>query len=219
MEALQRAMSKIPVWIVDDNQGFCLILGESLNQSDTVECTRTFHFAKTALNTLATDLPRPRVILLDVKMPRMTGLDAISTIKRIDPDIQVIMLTSHDLDDNIRTAMNRGASGYLLKSSTPEEIVHAIENVEKGGLPLDPLVTKKIMHAFLGQNEENPYKLTRREKHILEYVAVGQTSMEIAANLKLSIYTIETHLKNIFEKLKVHSRHALVTKANKERLI
>ena len=75
------------------------------------------------------------------------------------------------------------------------------------------------MHAYLGQNEENPYKLTRRERHILECVSVGQTSMEIAANLKLSVYTIETHLKNIYQKLNVHSRHALVTKANKERLI
>ncbi len=210
---------KISVWVIDDNQGFCFILAESLNQSDSVECTKTYHFAKTALQALVTELPRPRVILLDIKMPRMSGLDAISSIKRIDPDVQVLMLTSHDLDENIRTAMNRGASGYLLKSSTPEEIIQAIENVERGGTPLDPMVTKRIMHVFLGQNEENPYRLTRRERDILHYIATGQTSLEMATSLRLSIYTVETHVKNIYQKLNVHSRHALVTKANKERLI
>jgi DNA-binding NarL/FixJ family response regulator len=171
------------------------------------------------MQTLMTELPRPRVILLDIKMPQMSGLDAIATIKRLDPDIRIIMLTSHDLDENIRTAMNRGASGYLLKSSTPEEIIHAIENVEKGGTPLDPMVTKRIMHVFLGQNEENPYHLTRRERLILQSVAAGETTLEIATELKLSIYTVETHVKNIYQKLNVHSRQELVTKANKERLI
>ena len=219
MESTSSTNGKIPVWIIDDNQGFCFILAESLNQSDSVECVKTFHFARTALQTLPTEVPRPRVILLDIKMPQMSGLDAISSIKRIDPDIRILMLTSHDLDENIRTAMNRGASGYLLKSSTPEEIIQAIENVEKGGTPLDPMVTKRIMHVFLGQNDENPYHLTRRERLILHSISSGQTTLEIATSLKLSLYTIETHVKNIYQKLNVHSRQALVTKANRERLI
>jgi DNA-binding NarL/FixJ family response regulator len=219
MESTSSANGRIPVWIIDDNQAFCFILAESLNQSDSVECIKTFQFVRSALQSIPTEIPRPRVILLDIKMPQMSGLDAIATIKRLDPDIRIIMLTSHDLDENIRTAMNRGASGYLLKSSTPEEIIHAIENVEKGGTPLDPMVTKRIMHVFLGQNEENPYHLTRRERLILHSVAAGETTLEIATELKLSIYTVETHVKNIYQKLNVHSRQALVTKANKERLI
>jgi DNA-binding NarL/FixJ family response regulator len=219
MEYEMSKNGKIPVWIIDDNQGFCLILSESLKQSDTVECTKFFHACKPALQVLPTEVPRPRVILLDIKMPRMSGLDAIGAFKRIDPEIHILMLTSHDLDENIRTAMNRGASGYLLKSSTMADIIQAIENVERGGIPLDPMVTKRIMHAFLGENEENPYRLTRRERDILNCVAAGQTSIEVAQSLSLSFYTVETHVKNIFQKLNVHSRHALVTKANKERLI
>ena len=213
------ARPRIPVWVIDDNKGFCFILSESLNESGTVECTKFFHSVKPALQTLAAELPRPGVVLLDIKMPRTSGLDAITSIKKIDPEIRVVMLTSHDLDENIRTAMNRGASGYLLKSSTTDDIIQAIENVQKGGTPLDPMVTKKIMHVFLGQNDENPYRLTRRERDILHFVATGQTALEMAVSLKLSIYTIETHVKNIYQKLNVHSRHALVTKANKERLI
>ena len=146
---------RVPVWIIDDNKGFCLILSEALNQSETIECQKYFHSCKSALQALTTEDALPSVILLDIKMPRMSGLDAISTIKRITPATQIIMLTSFDLDENIRTAINRGASGYLLKSSTPGEIITAVEKVQKGGSPLDPMLTKRVMEMFLGRAEEN----------------------------------------------------------------
>jgi DNA-binding NarL/FixJ family response regulator len=152
-------------------------------------------------------------------MPRMSGLDAITSIRKITPATHIIMLTSYDLDMNIRTAMNRGASGYLLKSSTPADIINAIEKVQIGGSPLDAMITQRVMKAFLGENDEDPYQLTKREKDILRFVAGGLTTLELAHKLNLSYYTVDTHLKNIFQKLNVHNRHGLVTKANKERLI
>lgn len=219
MATTQDASDRIPVWIVDDNPGFCLILSEALNQSNTVVCQKFFHTCRTALQALSEADSPPSVILLDIKMPRVSGLDAITSIREITPATHIIMLTSFDLDKNIRTAMNRGASGYLLKSSRPADIVNAIEKVQSGGSPLDAMVTQRVMKAFLGENDEDPYQLTKREKDILRSVAGGLTTMEAAHQLNLSYYTVDTHLKNIFQKLNVHNRHGLVTKANKERLI
>jgi DNA-binding NarL/FixJ family response regulator len=211
--------NRIPVWIIDDNRGFCFILSQALNVSNSIECLKCFHSCRTALQALLTEDSPPSVILLDIKMPRMSGLDAIASIKKITPATQIIMLTSYDLDENIRTAMNRGASGYLLKSSTPVEIVNAIEGVQKGGSPIDPMITKKIMRAFLGSSEEDEYHLTRREKDILRFMSSDLTTHEVAQKLNLSHYTVDTHLKNIYQKLNVHNRHGMVTKAVKERLI
>jgi len=219
MDSTQSVMNRIPVWVVDDNRGFCLILSEALNQSETVECQKCFHSCKSAIQALTTEDSPPTAILLDIKMPRMSGLDAIATIKRITPATQIIMLTSYDLDENIRTAMNRGAAGFLLKSSTPADIISAIEKVQQGGSPLDPMITKRVMGAFLGETEENRYRLTRREKDIVRCVAGGLTTLQVAEHLNLSYYTVDTHLKNIFQKLEVHNRHGLVTKAHKERLV
>jgi len=219
MTSTRDEQNRIPIWIIDDNKGFCLILSEALNQSDSVECQKRFHSCRSAIQALTTEDSPPSVILLDIKMPRMSGLDAITTIKTITPSTQIIMLTSYDLDENIRIPMNRGAAGYLLKSSTPAEIISAIEKVQKGGSPLDPMITKRIMGAFLGQTEENRYHLTRREKDILQCVAGGLTTLEVSRKLNLSYYTVDTHLKNIFQKLDVHNRHGLVTKAHKERLV
>jgi DNA-binding NarL/FixJ family response regulator len=219
MENAGGAQGRIPVWIIDDNKGFCLVLSQSLNVSETVECQKCFHTSKTAMQALLTEDSPPSVILLDIKMPRSSGLDAIPFIKRVTPATHIIMLTSFDLDENIRTAMNRGASGYLLKSSTPVQIVSAIEGVLQGGAPMDPMITKRLMRAFLGSSDEEKFQLTRREKDIVRFMSSDLTTNEVAQRLNLSHYTVATHLKNIYQKLDVHNRHGMVTKAAKERMI
>jgi DNA-binding NarL/FixJ family response regulator len=219
MGPLRTEDDRITVWIIDDNKGFSLVLSEALNQSETVVCTKCFTTCRTAIAALSAEESPPSVILLDIKMPRMSGLDAISMMLGISPATHIIMLTSFDLDEHIRTAMNRGAAGYLLKASSPTDIISAIEKVQKGGAPLDAMITQRVMKAFLGQNNESSYNLTRREQDILRHVASGLTTLETAHNLNLSYYTVDTHLKNIFQKLDVHNRHGLVIKANKERLI
>ena len=219
MNSSQNKSSRIPVWIIDDNREFCFILSEALNLSGTIECQKCFHSCRSALQGLMTDDSPPSIILLDIKMPKMSGLDAITSIKSITPATQVIMLTSYDLDENIRTAMNRGASGYLLKSCTPVEIIDAIEKAQKGDSPIDMTITKRVMDAFLRQSSDNRYSLTSREKDILQYLASDLTVQDVASKLNLSYFTVDTHIKNIYEKLNVHNRQGLVTKASKERLI
>ena len=219
MNSSQSKNSRISVWIIDDNREFCFILSEALNLSGTIECQKCFHTCKSALQGLMTEDSPPSIILLDIKMPKMSGLDAITSIKSITPATQIIMLTSYDLDENIRTAMNRGATGYLLKSCAPIEIINAIEKAQKGDSPIDTMITKRVMDAFLRQSPENRYSLTSREKDILQYLASDLTVQEVASKLNLSYFTVDTHIKNIYQKLNVHNRQGLVTKASKERLI
>ncbi len=211
---------KISTWIVDDNKNFCLVLAANLNKSTTVDCQRFYLSSKTLLREFAEEASPPSVILLDIKMPAMNGLDAIVPIKEISPATHILMLTSYDLDDNIRTAMKRGASGYLLKTASPDEIVRAIESVQQGGVPLDSSITKKIMAAYVGwEDTQNTQDLSPREKDVLKLVTEGMNNTEIAHKLCISRYTVETHLRNIFHKLDIHSRQKLVVKAIQNRII
>ncbi len=215
-----KSLEKIPVWIIDDNKNFCLVLAANLNRSATVVCQKYYDSCTVALKDLEIENSPPSVILLDIKMPAMNGLDAIAPIKNLTPATNIIMLTSYDLDENIRVAMKRGASGYLLKTSSPEEIIRAIESVLQGGLPIDPSIARKMMDAYLGwEDEENRYKLSVREKEVIKLVTEGLNNIEVAKRLFISRFTVETHLKNIFHKLDIHSRQKLVVKALKDRII
>jgi DNA-binding NarL/FixJ family response regulator len=160
------------------------------------------------------------VILLDIKMPAMNGLDAIAPIKKLSPAINIIMLTSYDLDENIRTAMKRGASGYLLKTSSPGDVVKAIEKAQMGEMPLDPSITKKMLDAYVGwEDKENRYNLSPREKEVLRLITQGFGNAEISEKLFISPFTVETHIRNIFHKLDVHDRQKLVVKAFRDRIV
>jgi DNA-binding NarL/FixJ family response regulator len=215
----RRGKDRIPVWIVDDNRSFCFLLSEALNQSKIVECRRFFHSCQTAIDALIKGNKGPGAILLDIKMPGMSGLQAIAKMRELSPETRIIMLTSYDADENIRIAINRGASGYLLKTSTPTEIVSAILNAEKGGAALDAMITKRMLEVYLGQNQSNPYHLTKREQDVLRCAADGLTVQAMADRLSLSFFTVENHLRSIHRKFHVHNRQSLIIKAMKERLI
>lgn len=219
MSSHRKRKDRIPVWLVDDNRNFCIVLSEILNESKSVECLQCFHSCKPAIGALARSEAPPSVILLDIMMPKMSGLDAIARLKHSSPATQIIMLTSHDLDDNIRIAVERGATGYLLKTSKPQQIISAIEEAQQGAVMLDSVITKRIVEDFLRQRKKDPYHLTRREKDILQRIATGRSTLQIAEAMNLSYYTIDTHLKNIFQKMRVHTRHGLVAKAAREQLI
>jgi len=216
----QEALDRISTWIVDDNKNFCLVLAANLNKSRSVDCQKFYLSCKTLLRDLEIQEFPPSVILLDIKMPAMNGLDAIVPIKTFSPGTNIIMLTSYDVDENIRSAIKRGASGYLLKTSSPQEIVRAIESVQQGGLPLDRAITKKMISAYVGwENTENRYNLSAREKDVLKLVTQGMANEEIAQKLFISRFTVETHLRNIFHKLDVHTRQKLAAQATKNRIV
>ena len=210
---------RIPIWVVDDNKNFCYLVSEALNGGKIVACRRSFHSCASAIDALVKEDCPPAVILLDIKMPKMSGLDAVAKMREISPETKVIMLTSFDSDENIRVAIRQGASGYLLKTSSPTEIESAVMKAQKGGAALDAMIAKRVLQVYLGQNEANPYHLTKREQDVLRFTATGLTVKEMAERLNLSFFTVENHLRSIHRKFHVHNRQSLILKASKERLI
>jgi len=161
------------------------------------------------------------VILLDISLPGLSGLEAIPIFKQRNPEQKIIMLTILEDDYHIFEAIKNGADGYILKKSSPHKILDAIQQVYEGGAALTPMVAKQVMAFFkpLPVKPESPSHLTQREKEILTLIAQGMTNDSMAEKLFISAQTVRNHIKNIYEKLQVHSRAQVVIKAFKEKLI
>lgn len=212
---------KSTVWIVDDNISYCIVLSESLKLNKKIIAKDYFHSIKEVVKALQKAKQHPDVILLDIKMPVTSGIVGLPKILKCSPETKILMLTSHDDEQEIQESLKNGASGYLLKSSTAVDITRAIEKVVEGGSPLDPMITKKIIGMFMSGNFSSGEELhlTKRETEVIKFIIKGMSSEKIASVMGLSYYTITTHLKNIYKKLHVHSRHTLVAKAYKEGII
>jgi len=219
---LERETARIPVWLVDDNKHYSTTVSSVLNESSEVECTRTFLRCEDAIEALQQGEEPPGVILLDVQLPGMGGLEAIQPFKSLAPTTGILMITVYNDEGYVRSAMRQGASGYLLKRSSPSEFIHAIRTVVDGGMPVDPYVVPKMMKFMkmlaLEREAQTGGLLTGQEKRILRYITKGWNDQEIADKLGLSYNTILYHTKNMHEKLGVHSRRELIVKAIKEHL-
>jgi len=161
------------------------------------------------------------VLLLDINLPGLPGLQAIPLFKQRCPEQKIIMLTILEDDYHILEAIKNGADGYILKKTTPNKILDAIKQVYEGGAALTPMVAKQVM-AFLRPEAalpESPSHLTAREKEILLLITQGITNELIATKLFISVQTVRNHIKNIYDKLQVHSRAQVVVKAFREKLI
>ena len=163
----------------------------------------------------------PDVLLLDINLPRITGLEAIQPFKNKWPDTKIVMLTILEDEFNIMTAIKNGADGYILKKTNPQKILEAVQQVFDGGAALTPMVAKQIMSFFQPEKKEKEHVsvLTRREQEILSYIVSGITNEQIAMELFISTQTVRNHIKNIYEKLQVHSKAQVVAKALKERML
>jgi DNA-binding NarL/FixJ family response regulator len=161
------------------------------------------------------------VLLLDINLPGMTGLEAIPLFKQKCQNQKIVMLTILEDDYHIFEAIKNGADGYILKKSTPVKILDAIQQVYDGGAALTPMVAKQVM-TFLkteAAKPGSPSGLTAREKEILVLITQGMTNEVIAGKLFISVQTVRNHIKNIYDKLQVHSRAQVVAKAFREKLI
>ena len=159
---------------------------------------------------------RPDVVLMDLRMPEMDGVTAISRIKAEHPEIQILVLTTYESDADILRAVETGASGYLLKDAPREELFGAIRVVAEGNSPLAPRVATRLMQRMRGSEEE---ALSTREIEVLELVARGTSNKEIAKQLWVSETTVKSHMLHIFDKLAVTDRTAAVTEALKRGII
>lgn len=173
---------------------------------------------------------RPQVILMDIGMPIMDGVRATQQIKRSHPEIKVVMLTSHEDEEDVLDAFNSGANSYCLKETPPEMLVHVIKSTAHGACWIDPKIARIVMSQLqpndrgINNNKHSSENsgvclLTEREVDVLKLVTQGLNNAEISDRLCISMNTVKTHLKNIFQKLEVEDRTAAALKALKERII
>ena len=220
LERESPSATRIPVWLIDDSKHFSHTASSILNESSEVECTRTFSRSEHAIEALREEGNPPDVILLDIEMPGMGGLEAIKPLKEIAPLTQILMITAYSYDDYIRRSIAAGASGYLLKNSSGREFVQAIQTAVKGGTPIAPSVLTKMVKMIAQEEPPSPTPdLTSRELDILRLIKNGLDDRQIATKLGLRYNTVLYHTKHMHDKFEVHSRRELIVKALKARVL
>jgi DNA-binding NarL/FixJ family response regulator len=218
MSAKSAPARSISVWLIEDNHSFRHTVVKVLKEVEDLDCARHFANSEEALEELSRG-GAPDVILLDVELPGLNGLEAVKQIRFIAPSTRVIMLTVFDDHDKIFKAICAGASGYLLKTSPVEKIIESIREAQAGGAPMTPRVARSVLDMFTRiSSPREDYGLTSREQKILELMTQGLIKKEIADHLSLSYHSVDTHLRNIYTKLHVHTRTGAVSKALKEKL-
>ncbi|HMU43907.1 MAG TPA: response regulator transcription factor [Ignavibacteriaceae bacterium] len=215
----ENSLDKITLWMIEDNNHYRRTIFKLINQSTEYACRFAFSSCEEAFIKLNQEAP-PEIILLDIGLQGMNGIEGIKVLKKISPSTQIIVLTIHDDDNSVFEALYYGASGYLLKDSPPEGILEAIKEVRSGGAPMNSQIARKVIDRFKQLNPpQGNYGLTEREKEILSLLIDGLNKSQIAEKLFISFHTVNTHIKNIYEKLHVHSRSGVISKAFKEKLI
>ena len=203
-------MTKIA--IVEDSKTTREGLERIVNLSPDYKCVCACTTAEDALRLLPPQ--QPEIVLMDIQLPGMSGIECVARLKELLPDVQVIMLTVYADPDRIFSAIRAGASGYLLKRSATERLFEAIREVQAGGAPMSGAIARKVFGYF--QDQKSPIaeaeKLSAREREILELIIAGLSNKEIADRLSMSVLTLRWHLKQIYKKLHVHSRVEVVLK-------
>jgi len=218
-EVILTVENQINIWLVEDNIRYRKSLAGLINGTEGMHCSHAFNSCEEALEILSHDIP-PEVILLDIGLPGITGIQGIEKFKDISPATLILILTIYDDNDKVFDALCSGASGYLLKDSSPEKIIDSIKEVLAGGAPMNMKIAHKVLELFTQFKKKKPdYGLTDREKEILQNFIAGLTKQQIADKLFLSFHTVNTHLKNIYSKLHVHSISGAVSKVYKENIL
>ncbi len=196
----------IKVAIVEDSKTTREGLKTIIELSDEYVCVAACETAEEALRIL----PRqePEIVLMDIQLPAMSGIECVERLKLLMPEVAVIMVTVYEDPDRIFSALRAGAAGYLLKRSAPELVLGALRDVGKGGAPMSGEIARKVIQYFRDQSvvSKDVQNLSARERNVLELVAFGLSNKEIAARIHVSIDAVRWHLKHIYSKLHVHSR-------------
>ena len=200
------------VSIVEDNDQLRGTLARLINREEGFHCLSQYPSAEAALESLPKD--KPDVVLMDINLPGLSGVDCVRLLKELLPQTQVIMLTVYENTEHIFNALSGGASGYLLKQTPPPELLSAIRDVNRGGSPMTSHIARKVVASFR-QPSRAPVELaslTPREQQVLDHLAKGFLYKEIAEALAISYDTVHAHVRNIYEKLHVRSRGQAVAK-------
>lgn len=202
----------ISVSIVEDNEQLRATLARVINRAEGFRCVSHYGDAESALEKLPKDLPE--VVLMDINLPGMNGVECVRRLKQIIPQTQVVMLTVYEDTENIFNALAAGAAGYLLKRTTSAELLEAIREVHQGGSPMTTHIARKVTQSFqrAGPSRQPTENLSEREQEVLDCLSQGLIYKEIADKLGISYETVHTYIRRIYEKLQVRTRTEAVAK-------
>ena len=202
----------ITVSIVEDNDQLRGTLARVLNRAEGFRCLAQYPSAEAALEGLPAE--PPNVVLMDINLPGLNGVECVRRLKQLVPDLQVIMLTVYEDTENIFNALAAGATGYLLKRTPRDELLAAIRDVLQGGSPMTTHIARKVVQSFqkVGASTQPAENLSTREQEVLDCLSQGFLYKEIAEKLGISYETVHTYIRRIYEKLQVRTRTEAVAK-------
>jgi DNA-binding NarL/FixJ family response regulator len=202
----------ITVSIVEDNDQLRGTLARVLSRAEGFQCLGQYASAEAALEALPNE--RPNVVLMDINLPGMNGVECVRRLKEVLPETQAVMLTVYEDTENIFNALAAGAAGYLLKRTKSAELLEAIRDVHKGGSPMTTHIARKVVQSFqsAGASPQPTENLSQREQEVLDCLSQGFLYKEIAEKLGISYETVHTYIRRIYEKLQVRTRTEAVAK-------
>lgn len=205
-------MKSIRVVIVEDDLDIRQSFETVINTAPGFECVQAYVNAEDAVEGIP--VLQPDVVIMDIHLPGMSGIEAVQSLKAQMPDLQITMCTVYEDDEHIFNALKAGASGYLLKRTSPEKLLEALNDLHQGGAPMSGEIARRVVTSFQKKAIPSPELaiLTAREKEILNLLAKGYLYKEIAAELFISIETVKRHIHNIYEKLHVQTRTEALNK-------
>src|SRR5882724_4066154 len=217
--AVEGVAPPIKVAIVEDERDIRECLSFLINGTTGFECTGSFRTMEEALDQIPHQLPD--VVLSDIGLPGMNGIDGIRILKEKIPDLLILMLTVYDDDERIFDAMCAGASGYLLKKTPPARLLESLREAVAGGAPMSPEVARRVITLFreIRPPDRADYQLTPHETRLLKLFVEGHNYKTAAAELGVTVHTVSFHLRSIYDKLQVHSKSEAVAKALQNRLV
>lgn len=211
----------INVAIVEDNKTIREGLSVLINGTEGFNCKGTFADCESFLKEI--ESLNVDVILMDIGLPGMNGIEGVKKAKQINPDINILMLTVYEESEIVYEALCAGAFGYLVKKTPPSRLMEAIKEVYEGGSPMSSRIARQVITSFQkyanGRVIDSQYNLSNREKEVLKHLAEGSNYQEIADQLFISVDTVRHHIRNIYKKLQVHSQSEAVAKAIRKKLI
>ncbi len=199
-------MKNIRVALVEDDPDIRLAMLDLLPMEDDIVCVRNYERAEDFLKEIQEMMVD--VVLMDITLPGIDGIQAVREAKPKRPEVQFLMCTSHNDAERTFDSLCAGATGYILKSSSPSQIIRAVREIHIGGSPMSPEIARLVVNSFPNKNQNQSLldSLTTREQEIVHNLAKGYTYQEIADTLFISIETVRTYLRKIYEKLQVHSK-------------
>ncbi len=218
MDIIKQTDFPIDVVIVEDNVATREGLTYLIDNSEGFSCKKSFASCESAIEYLEAHLPD--IVLMDIGLDGMTGIEGVRRIKEIYPNLVVLMLTVHEDNEKVFESIKSGANGYILKKVQPSKILEAMKDAYCGGSPITPSIARKVLDVFSGKsNREKKFDLTPAEVTILKHLVDGSSYLTIANDLGKSIHTVRSHIRNIYSKLYVHTKTEAVVKALKHKIV